>query len=666
MQRLGSPREGVEEYAKTYLELIKAHKGCCDNVWMATMYGFPKVEKHKKYAEELTRAAKSFRENGISVSLQLSNSIGHGEYMAARDCSGLVYDGSPVEKMVGHDGVIANYAFCWHGENFRKYIFETTAFYCEMQPDCVWIDDDLRASNHYPVQFGCFCDDCMKKFNAKNNSQFTRELLVKEITHGDVKWREKWMEFIKEGIYDYTYKLCELIHKISPNSKIGYQYCAHGAYTGYGFDYIFKAMKDATGFIPYSRPGGGAYDDIDANSFVLKVLSMNWQNSMLPDYITNKTPEIECLPHMAFQKTPAGTAFETSLYFANGNTDMSYSDMMDINERLSWYGQLFEEFSINRKYWEKMSEYNFNSYQAGLRFYMSENMGYRKLAENEDLADLCYENWNSVYGFIRDTIPIAYDKQETSVILLHPETAKSLSNEEIAFLLTKNVITDGESLEILKGKLNLGLEVERFSNSDSAKVAEYFNQHKTCPKEFKEWTASEFVSGKNESYRIINSGADLEILGVYYKTQTGEVFDNAEKEYIAECIVKTKQGGTWAILGYRPWKGVISSLRRDQLMNIADYISNNSVAARLNTMIPCALMPRKNKAGKTVCVSVANVSIGKCEKCILTVRNPETENFVYMAQNGVEIKLAFQKQGEDYLIELPTIPAWTVCTVFCV
>jgi hypothetical protein len=296
---------------------------------------------------------------------------------------------------------------------------------------------------------------------------------------------------------------------------------------------------------------------------------------------------------------------------------------------------------------------------------MSENMCNRKLSESEGLTDLCYENWNSLYGFVRDALPIAYDKQETTVIFLHPETAKSLSIEEVNYLLTKNVITDGESLDILKDKLNLGIQVEKFTDADSSKVAEYFKEHKTRPEEFKEWTASQFTSGKNDAYRIINKGANLEVLGVYYKTQTGKVFENAEEEYVSECILKTKQGGAWAVLGYRPWKGVMSSLRRDQLMNIADYISQNKVAARLDTFTPCVLMPRKNNNDKTVCVSVANVSIASTRKCTLTIRNPETENFYYMAQNGVESKLSYVKQGDDYIIELPSIPAWTVCTVFC-
>ena len=665
IQRLGSPDKEYEVYAKLYLDLIKRHKGCCDTVWLSSMYGYPKLERHKERAALLHSIADLYRESGINVSLQICNTIGHGAYMSSEDCTGLVYDYSPVEKLVGANGEVADYCFCWNGEYFRKYIMEMVSVYSEMQPDCVWIDDDLRASNHWPVAFGCFCDGCMRKFNQKHNQNFTREKLVAEILHGDIQWREKWVEFVRKGLYDFTFELCTEIHRVAPNAEIGYQYAVHGAYTGYGFDYIFKAMRDATGKAPRSRPGGGAYSDRDANVFIDKVFAMNWSNKALPKYVKNKTPEIECLPDFAFQKTPAGTAFESSLYFAYGNTDMSYSDMTAIREPISWYDELFEQFSINRKYWDKMSEYNKESYQSGLHFYMSKNIWRKTLAKNEGFSELNYENWGSVKDFARDALPISFDEDDMSVVLLHPETAKVLSDNEIALLLTKNVITDGETLSILKGKVDLGFDTAKMTDAEIAHTNEKFLPHVTRPELLNDWTYSGMTPGKEETYRLINCGVQAEILAVYMDTRNGIPYPNAINYYISEAIVKTGKGGTWAVLGYKPWKGAISSLRRDQLLNIADYISGNSLCARLQTMTPTVLMPRKNRNGKTVCVSVANVSVGKSGKSVLMIRNSQSENFRFMAQNGVETFLSYEKKGEEVYLLLPQIDAWTVGTVFC-
>lgn len=667
IQRIGCKNDSEEfkKYAEEYLSALKRHKKCCDTAWLATLYGYPQRDTHRKYAEILKPVADKFRKTGINISLQLSNTIGHGEYISYLDCSGLVYDDSPAENFVGWDGTTLKHCFCWNGENFRRYILDTITFYCDIKPDVVWFDDDLTARNFDPETFGCFCDNCINKFNTRFGYDFTREELVEKILHGDIGYREKWIDFVRAGLYDFTFAVCRRIHELSPTTKIGYEYCAYGAYMGYGFDYIFKAMKDATGFDPLSRPGSGVYSDQDPNAFINSAFMINWCNSTLPDYVKNKTPEIENLPHVAFQKTPAGTVFQTSLYFAYGNTDMSYSDMMAINDIPYYYDELFDGFSKNRDYWEKVSEYNKFSTQAGIRFFMSVNIWRKKLEENEGFVVLNAENWYSALAFARDAIPIAFDKEETSVVLLHPDTAKVLSDEEIAFLLTKNVITDGETLTLLKDRIDFGIDVEPLENSEIGKRGIEFLPHITRPNGLKRWQYDGFTFGKTESYRLIVKNAAAERLAVYYDSVTGELYPDADFPYTAETIVKTGKGGTWAILAYQPWKGVISSLRRDQLLNIADHISGDGLPARLYSITPFVLAPRKDENGKTVCVSVANVSIGKSCKTELLIRHPRSEKFRFMAMNGEKTDLLFKKIDGGCLITLPTMDAFTVGTVFC-
>ena len=53
----------------------------------------------------MSEAAEKFRKNGIAVSLQISNTLGHSDFYAStNDMSGLVYKGSPAEKAVGDGG----------------------------------------------------------------------------------------------------------------------------------------------------------------------------------------------------------------------------------------------------------------------------------------------------------------------------------------------------------------------------------------------------------------------------------------------------------------------------------------------------------------------------------------------------------------------------------
>lgn len=665
MQRFGSNLN--KEYINGYINEIISHPGSCDNVWLAIPYGYPPIKYHEEYFKLIKDAAEKLRKNNISVSLQLSNSIGHGQYSSSRDFSGLLFEGSPIKNLVGHDGTIADYCFCWRGEFLKDYLIEVLSIYSEIQPECIWIDDDFRPNNHAPVDFGCFCDDCISEFNKRYNTTFNRDELVYAILHGDIKHREKYIEFVREGLSSLINEMGKAVHKISPKTSFGYQHCANGSYTGYGYDFIFDSMKNSTGNIPASRPGGGAYNDHNPNDFLEKAILINWQNAMLPEYVECKCPEIENLPHVAFGKSPSGTAFETSYYFANGNTDMSYSMLMELREPFSWHSQVFEQFSKHRRYWEKMSEYNKNSYQGGIQYFMSKEIWKKKLSETETIFDLNKETYSEVFNLIRDAVPISYDKKNDSLIFLHAETAKVLSDSEVEFLLEKNVIADGESIAILKKRgYNFSVNSYELKIDDILKISEKFTDHPVNPKDFKEYASSFFTPGRKTAYTLEKLSDNIEILGTYKSNVEVRPYisDKNNPLGIAEAIITTPKGVKWAVLGYCPWKGVIPTFKREQILDISDYISKNALPARLLSPVQAALHPRKNSDGKTVCVSVTNLTIGESGELKLVIRNPIGEKFTFMSQYNGEKLLPFEKSGTDYILTLPSLHPYSVSTVF--
>lgn len=124
-----------DKLMNTILQSHAQYPDSFDTVWLTTLFGYPQQEEHRKQAKKLRAAAKTLRENGISVSLQLANSIGHGQYTSQYDCSGLVGKAG-VEPLVGHDGRVAPYCFCWNGEAFRSYLLEGIELYAkEIRPD---------------------------------------------------------------------------------------------------------------------------------------------------------------------------------------------------------------------------------------------------------------------------------------------------------------------------------------------------------------------------------------------------------------------------------------------------------------------------------------------------------------------------------------------------
>ncbi len=665
MQRFGCQYN--DKYVDGYIAQMVKYPGSCNNVWLPTSYNYPTLEEHRAYADFWKKTAEKLRAVGISVSLQLSNSLGHGDRPYG-NCKGLLFEGSPVRLMVGHDGTQAITCFCPRGEFFKNYIATALSYYAELQPEQIWVDDDFRAKGHGRVKFGCFCEDCIAAFNAEHGTALTREQLVERVLYGELSWREKWIAFTRESLKMLVRDIAAKVHEVSPNTVFSYQHGSYGAYTGYSLDFVYDAMKEANGGVaPCSRPGGGAYNDRDPNRFIEKAIAISYQNSMLPAYVKRKAPEIESLPFHVFGKSPAGTAFETSLYFAYGNTDMSYSMLMHDNEPMEWYGKIFKLFSEQRAYWDRLADGNLSTRQAGIRYFMPEGIWRKKLAEGEGFAELNDEPYKELNDCSRDAIPFVYDKKEESVFFLHPEVAKHISAEELSYLRTRPVITDGESIDILQHRgFDFGIECTLLEEMTRNMLREGFCDHELCRGTKDVYQNSIYGRGRMTAYTM-RMPQEAEIISAYVPALESypAFFEGETYPFgVAEAIITLETGAKWAINGYCPWRGNIPTYKRDLLLNIADYISGNALPARLITPFPAILLPRKNEAGKVTCVSLVNCTVGESGEMELLVRNPAGDSFTFMSQYNGTTKLPARKVGEDYIVTVPSVNAWSVGTVF--
>lgn len=666
IQRLAVDETG--EYLRACADVMTKYPGSCDTVWMTGYYGYPTLEKHREYAESMVSVAENFKKKGIRVSMQFSNTIGHGD-SGVHDRSGLIYEGSQVQYLVGHDGTVAKAGFCWRGKLFAEYLRDTIQIYAKIwKPESIWVDDDFRARNHAPIQYGCFCESCIKEFNQRYGSAFTRKDLVEEILHGDLVWRERFIQFTREGFHDLMLSMSRAVHEVSPDTYMALQHGAYGAYTGHGLGHIFDAMKEGTGKNPMSRPGGGGYRDHDPENFFRKGEEISWQNSMLPDYVTETRPEIESVPMMVFGKAPAGTAFEATHYFACGSTGMSFSMIRYDNEPLSWHEKEFELLAKMRPYWTKMVEYNRDSYQAGLHNAVSTQTWRKKLREDQGLGELSNEHFNAAWPWMRDGIPISYDRQEETAFLLHSDCVTAMTDEEIQKLLEKPVFTDGETIAILTERgFDFGVIAKEIP--EDIPVCEVTNSN-PINGTLKKYRTGSFVmgGGKNKNYALtITEKGEAEVLANYVEVRPTDIknYDDAPISYgIAEAIVKTSKGAKWAVFGYSPWKGVMSFAKREQILNAVDAISDCGLCARILTPIPAALQPRKNRDGKVVCVSVTNCTVGESGEVEVIIRNPAGEHMSYMSQYNGSGELAVTKKGDDYHVTIPNINPWSVLTIF--
>ncbi len=675
-QRLGIDTQRDPRYIDAFIRIVKENPGSCDEVWLGTDFGYPKPETLRGFAAGLTDTAQKLRDAGLRVSLQIANTIGHGQYICACDCSGLVYDGSPAEKLVGHDGTVAEYCFCWNGRHFRDYIYAAVkAYVAAVQPYTVWVDDDLRPTNHNPVWYGCFCDGCMAKFNARYGSHFTREELVREINFGDKAWRLRHIEFMRDSLYDFTYNLGLAIHEACPEVRMGYQYAANAMITGYDYSFIFDAMYKATGFPPASRPGGGCYNDHDISCFVNKGEDTDMQNRMLPAYVTDKRPEIESLPDIVYGKSIAGTCFETSYYLSAGNTAMSYAILCHDYESWDWHGQMLAAFASHRKYWEKLCATAKDTSQGGLVYAMSR---YDYLQDGEKPMDYTRRHYGMAkdFRYLGFSIAMKDEARDDDVRVLHHVNAKNMTDDEIKALLRLPVITDGETVRIL-GERGFELPVTA-QTVNTAVLDERFGDHPICEGVAHRIWGGQFLA--TAAYEIILKDAGkTETVSEYI---TAVLPDTPEEECVhvanlgvrrfrtagkvASAVFTTPYGAKWAVFGFDMWQRAMSNEKRNVYLNAAAYISGHRQSAELVTPIKALLQTRVNAAGELTRAGITNITVADSGEILVRVYRPAGRKATLMGQytEPRELTLIPTENSDIFEIILPDLKPWAVCTIF--
>jgi len=658
------------ENAQKLIEAIKANPCCCDGVWLNSLYGYPKYDTVREAVENMKEVKKLFTDAGIKVSLQISNTLGHNvAHMNSEDFSGLVFDGTPVERMVGEYGECSYGCYCPRGEYFRNYIYETTKMYAEIDPVCVWVDDDLRIYNHAPVNRGCFCDDCISAFNKKHGTVYTRETLVHEINRGDIKIREAYIEHNRESMNDLTAIITKAIHEISPNAHMAYQSSRTNSFLGKDFNCIFDAMYEESGRKPVGyRPGGGFYEDSSPRGMLSKALHLDCAIAVVPDYVENICPEIECLPDVFFGKSLEGTAKEISLYLAYGCNCISVASPNSGTENEDYNMRLMEWFAKYNPYWQKLVEHNGKSKCSGVGIYLSSESYKRPIEENEpdfawDKIEFAYKNTK----LMEVGIPVTNNFNDCNVILLYEEAAKGLLDSEIKELVKKPVICSAKTLEVLcsrgYGKY-FGAYVE---DIDCLSGKEIFSEHPVNGNNVgKHWRASFFHSstGAVRAQKICDKDGLTEELGHYDDMLSPAKFGTVN------AIVNTydcdgNRCSKWAVFGYALYERVMSSVKRDQILNAIDYISEKTFPAVIKSHDQVAVIPRVDKDRKTVSVSLQSISIGETGEQSLLIRNPLVDRFSYMSAKKEYTEIGYEKSEDGYLIKLPTLEPYEMITVFC-
>lgn len=657
------------ERARELVEAIKRHPGCCDTVWLTSMGYYPPIEKHVGYAEGWVESAKIFRDAGLEVSMQIANTVGHGD-AAQLDpknddifARGMQQRDSVSNFLVGPEGISNKSCFCFRSEQFRKYINDVIKIYAKiLKPTRLWFDDDLRAHHHNPNMFNCFCDRCMGEFNRRHGYSFDREALVREINYGNGTVRRKYIDFTREGMYDFTFGAAKACLEVSPDTAFGLEYEHMHNYLGKNDEHILKALYDASGKAVHTRPGALHYNDKAPWGQYAKTMVISAANSTLPPYVTEMEAEIENLPGVAFGKSIGGIVNEGTVDLAVGCTGLTFTDVQSCHEPISYYEKIFSAIADMRPYWEKLASISKQTYRAGASIYWGESPEMRPLKESEPPFLWDKMLWEAETSLIRIGVPLTYDQRGDFVYVIHRNTVDGLTDKDIEFLLGKPVLTDGESVAKL---------IERGFGSYFAfrcrhignNTEEHFTDNPITGDLSRMFYNENAISSK-PMRRVVFDHTDERtvVLGNAYN---GYFLDDGK--YLGPCSVVTEiqngSGAKWAIFGYSLWSDIVSAAKRNQILGALDAIA--PMPARILTDDTAVMYVSCNDQGNTVAVTVSAASQSGAESIRIAIRNPAGHRITLMSTKNMSPNFIVEplKDGE-IVVTIPSMIPYETVTVF--
>ena len=634
------------------LELLKAHRGICNEVWFCSELGTPTLEAHEKSAARMREAAALFRDAGIKASIQIANTLGHADTFFEAI-------GGPWQRMVGHDGITATVGHCPRAPEFLDYLHHMTTAYARWQPSAVWIDDDLRMFGHYPVEYGCFCPSCLRRFSEMQNREWTREKLVSSLKTPGGDLRAHWVEFGQESLAGIASVISGATYAVAPECFIGLQQVGAdlNLYNGHDWKTVFRAIQKACPLPMGSRPGGGYYADHAPRGVLGKALDMARQVRALPADVGTVCFEIDNFTHNAMGKTAHGTAIESAWYLAQSECNsLSYALFCSAHEDAAFYGSQLSVLEKWAPFYERYLRENEGTSPGGFDPVMGCEHLRRPALEKDAPLAWASASFARSYGLATLALPLCPDGPASCGMVLSAEAASGLTETEARRMLSGGVILDGQALYILNQRgwgewtgvaaVPFGPKeyyFERFT--DSALNGSHAG---------KVWQQLGFGASP-DNFRIECSRPDAQVLGNYFEPTTSET------RAIATVAVETPLGGRLAVLGFNGFETNVSSARRQQVLSLADWVSRRRLPVILETSAQVALVARVTESGALRSVLLMNLTIDHTPPLSLKLRNLDGTNITLNHPPGrLETSLVAKKTGDEWHVELPPMEPWNL------
>ncbi len=396
----------------------------------------------RAHADVLRGRIRRVKAEGFSCGINVLATVGHHPERMDEALQG------DWRRATDADGNECPASFCPADERYqREYVGPLYECFCAAEPDFLWIDDDVRLQ-HAPIGDACFCDGCIRVFNAEYGHSFTRAALKEALAAPDTALRKQWLSHQSEKIARLLRFIRRTVNACDDRIELGFM---TGERYAEGYDFLLwaDALSDGGKYEILWRPGGGAYSDRPFEEIEEKAKQLGRQCAGLPACVTGIQSEIENFPYRVLQKSPRSTALEVLMDVGTGCTGAALNILPTFTSGGEGVGVTRGHFDAIRAAYpfEKLlSDRLGRAPTAGVY----DGWHRRARAALPDFfrgsGDRFARAWRDLFSL---GLPECFDAEQACCFLLTGDAPRAYSEEELLRILSAGVYMDGEALSVL-------------------------------------------------------------------------------------------------------------------------------------------------------------------------------------------------------------------------
>ena len=638
--RIAAPQWKTDEQFARLVALFNAHRPAVDEISFFdddSARACAPLEQLEQSAGTLKRRIVELHSSGFrSVGINVLYTIGHG------DLAGVSMPPMPVQPAVGHDGTVSNSCACLNSPEYRTYIKKRYALRAAAKPDFIWVDDDMRMSHHGPT-YPCFCPICLGKFGHGND----RVALVEQLNDpGNGELRRAWTEFCAASLESLCADIHQAVTETDPTIELGLMTIgySHSTYGGYPIARMMTALGARRG-----RPGHGYYTDEAPRALLNKSFDVGREVRDYPSQVKTIEYELENYPYITLDKAVRTVLNECTAALLMGCNGIAFNALKDCVGTLEDYEPLMRGIEAERPIWEALVKGAAGLPLAG--FWPADN---RMLMANRKVDATGWFWEHGVYDIQRPNpdadigLPLNPDPRSACGTLLAGKVAEAFTSDELRDMLRKSVLMDGFALQVLwsqgLGELTGVKPGQTFPSGVSERLTSHaLNGHYAgdgrdalVGPEDGVCSLVPVAEGVGDLTHLINyDGADV---GSCFSTYTNSL------------------GGRVAVATYAPWTRLGRSATRHQLLAVADWLAGGQLPVLIEPLVRIAPLVRCSPDGQRIALVLLNMALEPSGPVTLRLRaHPQQISLV--SAEGAKT-LPARHEGNDTVIQLPSIPAW--------